>query len=419
MSEQKSNRRGWKIGALVTVVLLLVGGGIGAVTLPTWVEQNANSSIEAKIEAEAESPARSTPGMASPVVEEMKLRITPADGAVEVNPATAPALEVQNGTVESVKLVPASGGGSIEGKLSDGGQVWTAAERLAFNTQYNFTYTVVDGAGRETTKTRSFTTVVPANEANAWTYPLDGMTVGVGQPLQINFSEPVLNKARIEEAISITTSAGQSGEFHWYNDEMLRYRPKEFWEPNSTITIDFKLFGVEFGNGMIGNHDSSVTVNIADKKVAIVDNKTKEMKAYINGELVRTMPATLGMKEWPSTSGVHVVMGQQRYADFNAGTIGLEPGDEHYYPPLTVEYASRISQSGEFVHAALEEALPYLGSLNVSHGCIGLSEANAGWFYKNFGTGDVVKITNSNGAELAPLDGYGDWNISWEDWTQE
>lgn len=419
MTGQKSNRKGWKIGAWSAVGLLLITGGIGAATLPTWAEQNAKAGIEAQIGSEAQSPVRTTPGLTSGVVEELKLEAAPDDGATEVNPAVAPVVQAGNGTLESVNLVSAAGGEPVEGELSDGGSLWTASERLAFNTVYNFSYTVADGAGRETSKARTFTTVVPANEANAWTYPLDGMTVGVGQPVQINFSEPVLNKDRIEKAISISTSAGQAGQFHWYNDEMLRYRPKDFWEANSTITIDMQLFGVQFGNGMIGNHDSTVTVNIAGKKVAVVDNQTKKIKAYINGELVRTMPATLGMKEWPSTSGTHVVMGQQRYADFNAGTIGLEPGDEHYYPPLTVEYASRISQSGEFVHAALEGALPYLGKVNVSHGCIGLSEKDAGWFFKNFGTGDVVKITGSSGADLAPLDGYGDWNISWEDWTQE
>lgn len=419
MTEQKSKRKGWMIGVFSAVGLLLIAGGIGAATLPTWAEENANAGIEAAIESESGSPVRTTPGLASPVVEELKLEATPADGAVEVNPATAPVVKATNGTVESVELVPAGGGEPVEGELSDEGQVWTAAGHLAFNTEYDFSYTVADAAGRETTKTRTFTTVVPANEANAWTYPLDGMHVGVGQPVQINFSEPVLNKDKVEEAISITTSADQAGEFHWYNDEMLRYRPKEFWTADSTITIEFNLFGVEFGNGMIGNHDSTVKVHIEDKKIAVVDAKTKQMKAYINGELVKTMPATLGMKEWPTPSGYSVVMGQQRHADFNAGTIGLEPGDEHYYPPLTVEYASRISQSGVFVHAALEEALPYLGELNVSHGCIGLFEKHAGWFFNNFGTGDLVKITSSTGPDLTPLDGYGDWNMSWEEWTQE
>lgn len=418
MTGEQSVRKGWKIGVLALVGVLIVAGGVGAATLPTWAEHSSNEHIAAAIESEARTPVHATPELLAPVIEDMNLSMVPANKAVEVNPATMASVAVEHGTVESVKLIPAAGGEPIAGEINAAGTAWTATERLAFNTSYTMEHTVSDGANRTSTEASTFATVAPANEANAWTYPLDGMTVGVGQPVQINFSEPVLNKAEVEAAIEITTSAGQAGAFHWYNDSMLRYRPKDFWEANSTITIDFSLFGVEFGNSMVGNHDSSVTVNIGADTHAVVDNKTKDMKVYVGGELVRTMPVTLGMKEWPSSSGIHVVMDQQRKADFNAGTIGLEPGDEHYYPPLTVEYASRISNSGEFVHSALKSALPYIGNTNVSHGCVGLAKKDAAWFFENFTTGDVVEIRHTDADELAPLDGFGDWNLSWDEWTK-
>lgn len=418
MSEQKS-RKGWIIAVLVAAGLLVAGGGIGVATMPMWAGGNANSNVGAKVGSEAPTPSGTDEGLASPVVEEPEVSATPGKEAAGINPVSAPAVKVKNGTVESVRLMPASGGEPVKGKMTGDGQLWTATERLAFDTEYSFKYTVSDAADRKTSKTRTFTTVLPPNEANAWTYPVDGMTVGVGQPIEINFSEPVLNQDKVEKAISITTSAGQQGAFHWYNDKMLRYRPKNFWQANSTITIDMKLFGVNFGNGMIGNHDSTITVNTTDKKVAVVNNNTKKMKVYINDELVRTMPVTLGMKEWPSTSGYHVVMDQQREARFKAGSIGLKPGDEHYYPPLDVEYASRISQGGEFVHSALEEALPYIGNTNVSHGCIGLFKKDAAWFFNNLTTGDIVHVKHTGNHKLAPLDGYGDWNMSWEKWTQQ
>lgn len=418
MSEQSSHRRGWIIGSAV-IAVLLVAGGIGLATFPMWGGQNATSSVEAKIESEAQTPARTTEGLASPVVEELELSATPSDGAVEVNPASAPQVHAKNGTVDSVKLVPAAGGEPVEGKLGKDGRVWTASERLEFNTEYSFSYTASDAADRKTSKSRTFTTVVPANEANAWTYPVDGTTVGVGQPIEINFSEPVLNKEKIEDRITITTTAGQQGAFHWYNDQMLRYRPKNFWEANSTVTIEMKLFGIEFGNGMIGNHDSTVNVNIGDKHIAVADSKTKQMKVYTNGELVRSMPLTMGMEEWPSMSGYHVVIGDQRKAEFRAESIGLKPGDEHYYEPLTVEYATRISQSGEFIHGALDGTAQYLGNTNISHGCIGLFHKDAAWIFNNFIPGDIVQVKNTGNHELPPLDGYGDWNMSWEQWTRQ
>ncbi|HAP90415.1 MAG TPA: hypothetical protein DCR15_12015, partial [Arthrobacter bacterium] len=65
----------------------------------------------------------------------------------------------------------------------------TATDPLKFNTEYSYTYVVTDGAGRETSTTHSFSTVSSTHEANAAIYPLDGMKVGVGQPLQVIFSE--------------------------------------------------------------------------------------------------------------------------------------------------------------------------------------------------------------------------------------
>lgn len=418
MSEQSSHRRGWIIGSVVLAVLL-VAGGVGLATFPMWGGQNAGSSVEAKIESESNTPARTDEGLASPVVKDVKFKASPSDEAVEVNPANSPKVQAKHGTIESVKLVPAAGGEPVAGKVSNDGHVWTASGRLEFNTTYTFSYTAVDAAERKTTASSTFTTVVPANEANAWPYPGDGSTVGVGQPIQINFSEPVLNKDKVENRISITTTAGQKGAFHWYNDQMLRYRPKNFWEANSTITIEMKLFGVEFGNGMIGNHDSTYTVNIGDKRVAVADSKAKQMKVYTNGKLVRTMPLTMGMEEWPSMSGYHVVLGDQRKAEFRAESIGLQPGDEHYYEPLTVEFATRISQSGEFIHGALDGTGKYLGNTNISHGCIGLFHEDAAWIFNNFTVGDVVHIKNTGNHALPPLDGFGDWNMSWEEWTQE
>ncbi len=51
----------------------------------------------------------------------------------------------------------------------------------------------------------------------------------------------------------------------------------------------------------------------------------------------------------------------------------------------------------------------------MSHGCLNVSTANAGYVYENFGWGDIVQVTGT-GEALEPTDGLGDWNISWERW---
>ncbi len=48
---------------------------------------------------------------------------------------------------------------------------------------------------------------------------------------------------------------------------------------------------------------------------------------------------------------------------------------------------------------------------NVSHGCIGMSDANGEWVYKNMVIGDVVETTGTD-RPMTMGNGYADWNLS-------
>lgn len=312
----------------------------------------------------------------------------------------------------------------MAGELSDDTDTWTTTERLAFDTEYSVSYSVLDSAGQAQRGGSTFTTVEPANEADAAMFPLDGSTVGTGQPLEFTFSEPVTNRDAVEKAITVTSTSGQEGAFYWLpdrtgkvSDTVVRYRPESFWAPNSTITVRTDLFGVDFGNGMIGNGDTTMTVKTHNTRLAVVDNATKTMKVYLDGTLDRTFPVTLGTDAWPSTEGYMVVMENYGTTRFTAESIGLHPGDPDYYPPTVVKHASRLSNGGAFVHEALPAAQVALGEVNVSHGCIGMSPEGAEYFYRTFGPGDVVEILNTDYGPMFVDDGFGDWNVSWDEWV--
>ncbi|MFF2316636.1 Ig-like domain-containing protein [Arthrobacter sp. NPDC058097] len=407
---EKNNRKTGKIIAVIAICAAVAAGGIGVATAPGWANPAPQS--------EASSPVRNEPGLATPVVKAVELGVTPLDGAKGVNPAVAPSVKAVNGRVQDVVLEPAAGGEAVKGTVSPDGSTWTAVDPLAFNTPYNYSYTIVDGAGRETKKVQTFTTVEPANEADAAVYPENGSTVGAGQPIDIVFSEPVTNKAAVEKAVKITVSSKQPVAWHWYSDQKVRIRPEKFWASNSQVTVDMKLFGVDFGNGMIGNFNAKVQFKVGQQRLAVVDDNTKTMKVYFDGKLVRTAPVTLGGSDWLSPSGYAVIMEQERHSKFNAGSIGLKPGDKGYYPPLTVEYANRLTSSGVYVHQALESAWGYVGVSNVSHGCVGLLPVDAAWFFNNMKSGDVVQVLNTGAAPVEPLEGYGDWNIPWAQYTK-
>lgn len=396
--------------AVLAVCAVVGAGGIGVATAP--------APAEAEMPSESASPMRNVTGLAAPVVKAVELGVTPMDGAKAVNPAALPSVKAVNGTVKDVALERASGGGRIPGTTSPDGSTWTAGEPLEFATEYTYGFSVVDQAGRETKTTQAFATVAKANEADAAVYPVNGSTMGAGQPIEIVFSEPVLNKEALEKAVTVTASSGQAVAWRWYSDRRVRIRPEAFWASNSTITLDLKLFGVDFGNKMIGNSDTKASFSVGPQRLAVVDDVTKTMNVYFDGQLVKTAPVTLGDADWLSPTGFAVIMEQERHSKFNAGSIGLEPGDKGYYPPLTVEYANRLTSSGVYVHQALESAWGAVGRSNVSHGCVGLLPADAAWFFSNMKTGDVVQTLNTGAPAVEPLEGFGDWNIPWAQYAK-
>lgn len=408
--QEKSSRKRW-IALAAAAGVLVIGAAAGVAAATGAFDAGTPSAQQSR------QPSAS-PTAAEPAVP-VAFTAEPADSSTEVNPVSVPVLKVQHGTIESVSLAPKSGGDDVAGDFAAGKTEWAATEPLKFNTEYTFAFTLADANGKTTKESQSFHTVTPPNEANAFMAPLDKSVVGVGHPIEINFSEPVLNKQAVEAAITVTSSSAQTGAFYWISDTKARYRPETFWEPNSTVTVDMQLFGVDFGNSMIGNFNETRTFQVHNSRVAVVDNVTKTMQVFIDGQLTRTFPVTLGDSAWPSPSGYQVVMSQHEKLPFRAESIGLKPGDPDYYEPFDASWASRLTNSGVFVHEALPGAMGALGVINVSHGCVGMSPEGAKYFYDTFEPGDLVQVLNTGVGPAAMWDGYGDWNVPWAEYSTQ
>ena len=81
-----------------------------------------------------------------------------------------------------------------------------------------------------------------------------------------------------------------------------------------------------------------------------------------------------------------------------------------------VEYAMRLTYSGEFLHAA-PWSVASQGHANVSHGCTGMSTENAGWLYDHSLIGDVVEYTGTS-RQMTLTNGIGDWNVPFDQYAQ-
>ncbi len=76
----------------------------------------------------------------------------------------------------------------------------------------------------------------------------------------------------------------------------------------------------------------------------------------------------------------------------------------------------RETHSGEFVHAA-PWSVASQGKVNVSRGCIGMSDENGQWLFGVAKVGDPVVVTGtSRGTE--PGNGWTDWNTPFDQYRK-
>ncbi|WP_458176321.1 L,D-transpeptidase [Modestobacter lacusdianchii] len=347
-----------------------------------------------------------------------ELALSLADEAVDVSPTTPLEVTVTGGELGDVTVVDGTGA-AVPGSVAAGegdASVWTPEADLAYGTSYTVTATATNETDDEATAESTFTTVTPGTLSTPGIGPLDGTTVGVGMPIRVFFDEPVADKAAVESHLLVTSSVPTDGVWNWVRDDEVHFRPSTYWPANSEVTLEADLYGVDFGEGVWGEKDRTVSFSVGEKHVSVADAAAHTLTVYDGDQLVQSWPMSAGSSENPTHNGAHVVL--EKFADItmDSSTFGLAVDAPGGYR-TDVEYATRISNNGEFVHAA-PWSVADQGSANVSHGCINLSTENARWFYDFSQPGDVVEVVNSIGGTLTAADGdIYDWAIPWDEWT--
>jgi lipoprotein-anchoring transpeptidase ErfK/SrfK len=345
-----------------------------------------------------------------------QIALAVADGSADVPPVVPLEISVTDGELTEATVVD-DDGAEVPGSLAESAdnpdaQVFTPDEPLAYGTSYTLTATARNGDDEEAEATSTFTTVTPDTQSTPSIGPLDGMVVGVGMPIRVWFDDPVVDKAAVESHLLVTSSTPTDGSWNWFSDSEVHFRPSQYWPANTDVTLDANLYGVHFGEGVWGEKDRAVSFSIGAKHVSVADAGTHMMEVYDGDQLVQTFPISAGSPDNPSYNGAHVVteMNRDRIMDSSTYGVPVDSPDGYRTP---VEYAVRISDSGEFVHAA-PWSVAQQGNTNVSHGCINMSTENAAWFFNFSRPGDVVEIRNSSAGDLRS-DIY-DWVVPWDQW---
>lgn len=341
-----------------------------------------------------------------------KLTASVTDGAVGVSVDTPVTVSAEDGVLGAVTMVNESGK-TVAGALSPDGLTWATSEPLGYNKRYTLTAESL-GLGGATTRRMSFETHSPENLTMPYVLPNDGEVVGVGQPVAIRFDEYIPNRLAAQKAIKIKTDPPVEGAFYWLNNREVRWRPAKYWKPGTKVDVAVNTYGVDLGDGLFGQENVKTSFTIGDEVITTVDDNTKTLTVKRNGEVIKTMPVSMGKNSTPTNNGVYIVGDRLSHMVMDSSTYGVPVNSPNGYR-TEVDWATQISYSGIYVHAA-PWSVGSQGYSNVSHGCINVSTSNGQWFHNISKRGDVVEIVNTVGSTLPGTDGLGDWNIPWEQW---
>ncbi|MGW6985140.1 L,D-transpeptidase [Streptomyces sp. NPDC054932] len=353
-----------------------------------------------------------------------KITITPKDGATNVGLNDAANVAVADGTLTLVEL-KTSEGTAVAGKIAADGKSWKPDAALKRSTKYALAATAKDADGKEAHENASFTTISPENSFVGSFVPDEGQTVGVGMPVSISFNKPIKDQKAVQAAITVTSSSGQEVVGHWFGAQRLDFRPEQYWQANSTVTMKLALEGVQGAPGVQGVQNKTVTFKIGRSQVSTVDTKTKKMTVTRDGAVIKTIPISAGSPENPTYNGQMVISEKFKETRMDGSTVGFKNSEgKGEYDIKDVPHAMRLSQSGTFLHGNYWGADSVFGSANTSHGCVGLNDVKgagdpnqpAAWFYDNSLIGDVVTVVNSPDKTIKPDNGLNGWNMSWDEW---
>ncbi|MFI6562718.1 Ig-like domain-containing protein [Streptomyces sp. NPDC050534] len=382
---------------------------VGALTL-TACGGNANADANT-----------SSGGGSSTKTSTAKIVISAKDGSDAASINTT-GVKVSDGKLTTVKMTVAGSGQAVPGSISANGAAWKPNAQLERGTKYQISATAKDASGRTAAANSIFTTVASANSFIGTYTPDNGTTVGVGMPVSFGFDKAITDKKAVQSHITVSSSSGQKVVGHWFGAQRLDFRPEQYWQAGSKVTMKIDLDGVQGASGLYGVQKKTVTFTVGRSQVSTVDVNTQTMTVMRDGKALRKVPISSGSPQHTTYNGQMVISEKFRQTRMNSQTVGL--GGE--YDIADVPDAMRLTTSGTFIHGNYwyNKGNPPFGREGTSHGCVGLADVQgaqgatpAKWFYDNSLIGDVVVVKNSPDKTVAPDNGLNGWNLPWSEWV--
>jgi lipoprotein-anchoring transpeptidase ErfK/SrfK len=206
--------------------------------------------------------------------------------------------------------------------------------------------------------------------------PASGAVVGVAHPVIVTFTGPVTDRAAAERSIKITAPDHITGRFSWVDSTVVQWKPDGYWPAHSHVGVQVHALSTGFETG--------------DEVVGVASISAHTFTVSVNGEVLRTMPASMGKPTRPTPLGNYSALSKERTVVMDSRTIGIPLNSSEGYK-ITAQYAVRVTWGGVYVHSA-PWSVDSQGYANVSHGCINLSPDNAAWYFDTVHLGDPINV---------------------------
>ncbi|SOX51547.1 L,D-transpeptidase [Mycobacterium ahvazicum] len=218
---------------------------------------------------------------------------------------------------------------------------------------------------------------VPApTPAIASILPADGAVVGIAHPVVVKFTAPVTDRSAVERSIHVASPSNITGHFEWPENNVVQWVPNQYWPAHSHVSVGVQELTTGFDTG--------------DAFLGVASLSAHTFTVSRDGEILRTMPASMGKPSRPTPIGNFTALEKQRSVVMDSRTIGIPLSSPEGYK-ITAQYAVRVTWSGVYVHSA-PWSVDSQGHANVSHGCINLSPDNAAWYFNNVNVGDPIQV---------------------------
>ncbi|MCW3842877.1 Ig-like domain-containing protein [Micromonospora yasonensis] len=343
-----------------------------------------------------------------------QLTVTPGDRSRDVPISAEVGTAVKGGKITSVRLTDDKGA-QVPTERREDASSWVPTSPLQNSRTYTAEVTATGERGRTTTQKTTFTTMArsPKPTITSILNVTGNQTYGTALPIVVTFDPAIPKEARadVQRRLFVKTDPPQPGTWSWLDDgKQVEYRAPDFWKPGTKISVRTGLEGLPIGKDAVGDVDRSATAKVGRQVSLDIDNASKQMSVYQDGKLLRKVPVSLGKPSTPTSSGSMVIMEKFEYTTFDTR------GDPMGGYVVDVEDAQRLTNGGEFIHAA-----PWSegdqGNINVSHGCTNVSTANADWLMGITQVGDLVTVKGTE-VTLDAGNGWTAWNVGWDEFAK-